>query len=212
MAQNQARLPNAYQEVEYLENTGDGNVVCNNISGIGKEFDFEFAGYRSAQVTSEQTYFASRSGILQSQFHFYVAYTKNTNNMLFLYSGASPSATITDPIVYGRKITVAGNVRTSGTTATLTVTDGTTTLTGTKSTTNADVSPTEIILFSTTESTGTSELVGKIYYFKLFSKSRTLLHYYIPCVRRSDNKPGMYDLSTNQFFAGNGTINGGPNV
>lgn len=54
---------------------------------------------------------------------------------------------------------------------------------------------------------------NKIYYFK-FWRGGQLIGDFIPCYRKSDNEPGMFDIVTKQFFqnAGTGKIDFGPNV
>ena len=54
---------------------------------------------------------------------------------------------------------------------------------------------------------------SKVYYFKFYRGGR-LIGDFIPCYRKADNEPGMYDLVTNAFFtnAGTGTIGVGPDV
>ena len=54
---------------------------------------------------------------------------------------------------------------------------------------------------------------SKIYYFK-FYRNGALIGDFLPCVRRSDSKPGMYDTVTKAFFvnAGSGEFTAGPNV
>ena len=44
----------------------------------------------------------------------------------------------------------------------------------------------------------------KIYRFKLYD-SEDLIRNFIPCYRRSDNKPGLYDLVTSEFYTNQGT-------
>lgn len=44
----------------------------------------------------------------------------------------------------------------------------------------------------------------RVYSFKAYSWS-TLLYDLVPCVRKSDNKPGMYDLVNNVFYTNQGT-------
>lgn len=45
---------------------------------------------------------------------------------------------------------------------------------------------------------------GKIYSFKYYESGKLVRDMY-PCIRKSDNKPGMYDIITNQFFTNSGT-------
>lgn len=48
------------------------------------------------------------------------------------------------------------------------------------------------------------QLKGKIYQFKLWDNG-TLVRDFYPALRKSDNKPGMYDRITKQFFVNQGT-------
>lgn len=43
-----------------------------------------------------------------------------------------------------------------------------------------------------------------VYDFKLY-EGDNLVRHYIPCVRKSDNKPGLYDLIGRQFYTNSGT-------
>ena len=45
---------------------------------------------------------------------------------------------------------------------------------------------------------------GKVYSIKV-SKHNTMLANYIPCVRKSDSKPGMYDIVSKTFYTNAGT-------
>jgi hypothetical protein len=46
---------------------------------------------------------------------------------------------------------------------------------------------------------------GVIYFCKLWDSNGNLVRDLIPCYRKSDNKPGLYDLVTNAFFTNAGT-------
>ena len=47
---------------------------------------------------------------------------------------------------------------------------------------------------------------GKIYHMKAIQwNNQTVIRDMYPCIRKSDNKPGMYDIITNQFFINSGT-------
>ena len=56
-------------------------------------------------------------------------------------------------------------------------------------------------------------LKGQVYYCKI-EKNGTLVRDFIPCYRKSDNKPGMYDLVTDTFLtnAGSGEFTVGDNT
>ena len=61
-----------------------------------------------------------------------------------------------------------------------------------------------ITLFRRNFSAGYAYLSGKIYSYKITSGT-TLVGDFIPVVRKADNKPGMYDKVTKQFFTNQGT-------
>lgn len=44
----------------------------------------------------------------------------------------------------------------------------------------------------------------RIYYYQQ-KRDGELVADFVPCYRKSDNKPGMYDLVTNEFFSNQGT-------
>lgn len=56
--------------------------------------------------------------------------------------------------------------------------------------------------------------VSDIYYFKLWDANDRKIIDCIPCYRKSDNKPGMFDLVSRQFLTNSGTgeFTVGPNV
>lgn len=60
---------------------------------------------------------------------------------------------------------------------------------------------------------GSTGSYARIYYFKLYT-SAGLVRDFIPCYRKSDNVPGMYDLVTSTFFtnAGSGEFTVGNDV
>lgn len=50
----------------------------------------------------------------------------------------------------------------------------------------------------------TDGFTGKIFYFQLYSGEDELIRNFIPALRKSDNKPGMYDTITNTFYTNAG--------
>lgn len=57
-----------------------------------------------------------------------------------------------------------------------------------------------------------NKIKGCLYSAKIW-QANTLIHDYYPCYRKSDNKPGLYDIIANTFLtnAGTGDFNVGPN-
>ena len=64
-----------------------------------------------------------------------------------------------------------------------------------------------------TPGTVSNTYYGSLYSLKV-SKNSVLLADYVPCYRKSDNKPGMYDLVTEKFYASETTTDfiAGPRV
>ena len=52
--------------------------------------------------------------------------------------------------------------------------------------------------------TSADNLIGKMYYFQLYDNG-VLVRDFVPCYRKSDKKPGMYDLVSDTFFTNAGT-------
>lgn len=48
-------------------------------------------------------------------------------------------------------------------------------------------------------------LIGRIYYAKFYDNNGDLVRNFIPCYRKADNKPGMYDTVNNVFYTNEGT-------
>lgn len=48
-------------------------------------------------------------------------------------------------------------------------------------------------------------LIGRIYYAKFYDNNGDLVRNFIPCYRKSDDKPGMYDTVNNVFYTNEGT-------
>lgn len=65
---------------------------------------------------------------------------------------------------------------------------------------------TALIFAAHTENTvDTRHPKGEIVYLKITDENGTVVRDMIPCYRKSDNKPGMYDLANNQFYTNAGT-------
>ena len=70
------------------------------------------------------------------------------------------------------------------------------------------------LMASTVGGTGLANyLNGRMYYCKIYDND-LLIRDLVPCYRKSDNKPGLYDIVNNVFYtnAGTGEFAVGPNV
>lgn len=47
--------------------------------------------------------------------------------------------------------------------------------------------------------------IARIYFCKIYDRNHMWLRYFVPCVRTSDGKPGMFDRVTGAFYVNNGT-------
>jgi len=52
---------------------------------------------------------------------------------------------------------------------------------------------------------GTPALTPSRLYYLIIKESQVTLHYFIPVIRTSDNKPGMYDIVNDVFYTNQGT-------
>lgn len=52
---------------------------------------------------------------------------------------------------------------------------------------------------------GGGPTVMKLYWFRAYNQSRQLLHEFVPCYRKSDNKTGLYDTVDAVFYPNDGT-------
>jgi hypothetical protein len=64
--------------------------------------------------------------------------------------------------------------------------------------------PISLTPFAQNTNSGAQPVAGKCRYFKIY-ESGELLHHFVPCYRKSDNKGGLYDLVTATFFTNAGT-------
>lgn len=64
-----------------------------------------------------------------------------------------------------------------------------------------------VTLFGMSGYSGVSyKATGRLYYVAFYNnETGVLMGDYVPCYRKSDNKPGMYDLVTDTFFTNEGT-------
>ena len=186
-------LPAEYQQVEYLQSSGTqyidtGVLLSDNYERVEIKLNVTSANNKSR-------YFSSWSdGLNRGSI---VTYGTSTNPLGSVYVGST-----------GYSIT---NTATN-TDYTIDLTADNGTLTGSycginvnKSYNNSVVTNYKIGLFCEFSNLGVGgQCYAKIYYFRLHT-SRGLARDFVPCYRKSDSKPGMYDLVTDTFFTNAGT-------
>lgn len=198
-----SRLPDAYQEVAYLQSSGtqyiDTGIAGNTFTSSAKvEAKVRFTSIGSAQTitgaTDDQSYnCALVVKTTETQFHI-----QSEDNDAY---GGTPKAS-TD-------YTLVANFAKSGT-CTLSV-NGTQVASGNFS---GGVTSKSIYAFAKNMN-GTLEqyLKGRIYYLKI-TINGSLKRNFVPCYRTSDSVAGMYDLANSKFYTnkGSGTFTVGADV
>ena len=183
------RLPSEYQEVEYIESTDTQYIDTNLLYAANDRIEVDVA---PVAITQDRVVFGSyissgyvELGILRSKFRFDI------------------SSSATTPITANVRYKV--------------VKDGTTwTVDGNTITTTGQNKDTTypMYLFGRCFN-GTADKMSsiKVYSYKHIRNNVTIADF-IPCYRKSDGKPGMYDLVQERFLTnqGTGTFTVGPDV
>lgn len=190
------RLPNEYQEVEYIESTGTQYIDTGYCPYKTKtEVKFKYTGssnvsgvYILASWTSNNRYYpvaytGTINGTTYNQFR-----TADKNN---IYTNLGAYNSEVHSVIYNdeeNKVYFDNILKT-------TVTD--------LDTPNTN----SIYLFAMHGSTGAENSSScRIFSVKLMDKiTNTIARNFIPCYRKSNNEIGMYDLVSNQFYTNAGT-------
>lgn len=191
--QREPRLPAEYQEVEYLEATGT------------QAFFTDVPIQDNLTVDSVQTFnggdtylFGGHSGKgLQSCFNGYWNYRIQCSYSGYYHWASNLSAD---------NITIYHIVLTQRNGYQLGYLDGKNILYDTKTTTADTSAGATAVAFGQRNPSNTINqwYKGKVYSLKV-SKEGTLLADFVPCYRKADTKPGMYDLVTGNFYVNQGT-------
>ena len=179
-----------YQQVEYLEGTGT-QYIDTGYAPIPATTKFDFV-FSPDTIAGNSFIFGCRpdSGIGGFTCTTYFA----TGSVRQDWAGLSTYFPVT---------AVGTKYRYTAYNNTINLNEDSVTGTGTRSTTRLS----QNFLLFTVNTNGTADtrrFVGKIYYSKLWDNG-ILVRNFIPAIRKSDNKPGMYDKVTGQFFTNAGT-------
>ena len=194
------RLPNEYQEVEYIESTGtqyiDTGVAPTNKTNI--KLDIEFISGESNKwipLIAERTKVSAYSGY-SAMFGIWI--NSNTKEIALNYADTD-TAGITGTNGSGRHVysntenkfyldnTLIKTLSTSSFTSAL----------------NLYIFALNELFIGSTK-IETRNCTAKLYELKIYDDS-TLIRDFIPCYRKSDNEIGLYDLVNNQFYTNAGT-------
>ena len=190
--QREPRLPAEYQEVEYLEATGtqafftdvpiQDNLTVDSVQTFNGGDTYLFGGYNGKGLQAcFNGYYNSK---LQSSYSMYYFWGNVNHDNKTIYHVVSTQKN-------GEQIGFL---------------NGSQVLSDTRTTTG-DVSAGEYaVMFGQRASSGEINqwYRGKVYSCKV-SKGNDLLADYVPCYRKQDTKPGMYDLVTGNFYVNQDT-------
>lgn len=178
-------LPNEYQQVEYIESTGEQWIDTKwNDKNLTKiELDFIYTGLKYNGSTTY--YMGANAGNL---------ITINENGYMNIAGANLTTVKATEGERYnvslwrdenGKRFGIINGVSMSGTNAS-----------------QNGVIP--FNLFKLGGSETASQILGKMYSCKIYDND-VLVRDFIPCYRKSDNVIGMYDLVNNVFYTNQGT-------
>lgn len=194
-------LPAAYQQVEYLAGV-NGNQYINTayIPSYTKGFNIEF-GFNPT-VSGRRYCLLSNYNTGSQQLSLELAADNKVR--LWMNNGSNDKKmTQTFTVNAYNKINY---IYKSGTWTMIMINgSGTYTDTGSYSVTGASTTTMRMFVDNATK-TSTFNTPLKIYYCKIYEED-ILIHYYVPCYRKSDTAIGIYDVITKSFLTNNGTGN-----
>ena len=186
-----ARLPNEYQEVEYLESTGLQYIDTGVGITTALSFECEWAKTMTGAGLNGSYYFVSST----TKAFCFGLYADNK-----LYVGVGSTTNTATAGSLNTKYKTVGN-STSMTTYENDVSK--VSITGTLAANNLN-----FYLFAAHRNQGTVETgyygQYKIYTCKLY-ENNILVRNFVPCYRKIDNVPGLYDIINNTFYENQGT-------
>ena len=192
-------LPGAYRAVEYLEGTGTQYIATDYVPTAyetSTDFVYQYTRMRSADdliygiTTGNVSYYAEEYNA--GRWYAAVGLSRYSN---IQWSGYGNNLFKTHAVIDLEKITVtnleSGDTRTANHNQTY----------------SSFTNTLPLYIFAWNDRGRGAGYIHhglKIFSLKLY-RAGNLSANYIPCVRKSDNKPGMYDTVTKQFFTNAGT-------
>ena len=189
-------LPSKYEKLEYLESTGtqwiDTGILANG------SFDAEY----KIKTDSSNTGVCIVAGARTSTQHLNFGQFE-PNNHYFIFAYLNTYWSIPNKISSNTEYETKVHYESGNQYAVLNgETIGNKTLSGTE---RLDMN---IYLFKRNFHTPSTEsiqpMIGRMYYFRIWNNN-VLVRDFIPALRKADNKPGMYDFVSGQFFTNIGT-------
>ncbi len=187
-------LPKDYEKVAYIESTGeqyiDSGVVLND-----KNFKIE-VNFEEALKTSEEQAIVS---IWSRSYLYWNLFLRNADNEIKVDLYLNGHNYLDGSIELNKEYVIGvGKV---GNNFTFYVDDNLKTI----SYTPAYINTISVKIFARGDlEDGSSNTHIKLYRSKFYVEDE-LVRYFVPCVRKSDNEAGLYDLVNNEFYANDGT-------
>lgn len=205
--QGASDLPPAYKRADYLQTVGHSRKIDTGVSGADETLKIEMKYMMSASGPDGSYYGPFGNAADTSKKYWCMrrpATSSDVSTTLFAaYLGNSNAAKYVYP--YGSGVTLRGKKFHISMTYGRCVVTGDRIMTVTTDTTSAAASEENIFIGTTSRtSSGIAACIGYIWYFKMWSGGK-LIRDYVPCIRRSDNKAGFYDLVNRTFNPSIGT-------
>lgn len=210
MSGSTARLPAGYQELSYIQSSGEEWLDTGiNMSDI-KRGEITFTNLQDYPPSHGYTrlFGAEESSNVKSFFITPCAGTEEPRNFQAVMNGGYWSV---DFAVVSTELTFVFDF--TGTKPRYSITDGATAITGIYDTTDLTVINKTAFLFTFRrgDDAYSRKIPAKVFSMKLWGTNNTLLRNLVPALRRSDSEIGLYDLVSNTFLtnSGSGAFTGG---
>ena len=187
------RLPAGYQEVEYIKNNSTSGGLDTGMKMSITDYSIE-AKFKQDEVSNGMPLgmFNANAGALR-----YYSYLYANNNKFAIYADFTDRWNVSK-MLWTPLNTDIHIVRFEGHPTSCDISwDNGNTVTGTY-TTPQQYSTDNLFVFD--RGATINPYLGRIYYVKLWNtETGAMLFNYVPCVRKSDDTPGFYDLVSNEF-------------
>ena len=179
------RLPDTYQEVDYIQSSGTQYI--DTWVSANQYLSYE-AKLTALWTTNDSPLFGARTGSTSNRF-WLIVYGWNFHMMI----GSTSAESFNNTPVDANSHTCSVFINNWSYTATIDWN------TSTGSTSTAAYVNQNFWLFKYNY-WSVAPCPMKLYYFKLYTGSSTLVRDFVPCYRKSDSVVWMYDLVNNQFY------------
>lgn len=194
------RIPNDYQEVEYLESTGTQRIITEFCPNNGKYvFKLKIV---PTDIPTDSTYFRVFGNLKGSYDNIYRFQTRiNGSQYRFCPCfGTRAQAEQTVDQTYYLRNNIGYEIIIDGVYQQYSVGDYFSKF----SLAPGNANDTPIAIFAASPTIGLASAF-KLYYFEVEDRNSQRMLNLVPCYRKSDSKPGMYDTVSGKFYTNAGT-------